>query len=179
MDIQPFKITFWDALEASEPGDEEDPSGFFEGLRGVELAYELFYHAYGRFTNTAWEIRLGEVTFSFDINDIFFIWDELPEILTACMNPSDDTFPSTFRFEEQGTELYLIASRCDDMTIYVTPEEMFGGTKCDAVPVDKKAFIGEWRRFAEFLINLFVELGYIAADDPAIAEYYGRMPSVS
>lgn len=36
------------------------------------------------------------------------------------------------------------------------------------------SFVGtEWSTLRPF------EFGYIAADDPAIAEYYGRMPSVS
>ncbi|GIK66174.1 MAG: hypothetical protein BroJett018_39680 [Chloroflexota bacterium] len=177
MDTQPFNITFPDMLEKPEE-DEFEP--LIEEYDPVEMAYEMFYRTYGlHYPNkNIWTIQLGETMLSFDINDIFFIWNELPDLLTQSMNPSSQKWGVSFCFLEQWTQLVLRVTERDEHAVFVTVIDAYKNTEQPPIPISKKDFVTEWRAFAEHLVKLFVEHGFIAEDNLAIVNYFGRMPSV-
>lgn len=188
-EILPFKVTFPERLPLHEWGDLSRVSS--EDLDDLVYAELLFEEQYNN-PRTFCTFQIGDASYIFYIWDIFFIWEDLPELLCASMAPSGHQ-RIVFDFVEQGTEMELVVTERDETTIYLSVLEwesvqyrffaehnmhLDGLVQLRRVPVDKRNFVQEWMAFAEKVMQILVTQDFIAANNPAVADYFARIPSL-
>jgi hypothetical protein len=138
-----------------------------------------------RFVDSPWSILLGDKEYYFEVNDISYVWRELPDLLHQCIEGQDSVVKFYFASQHTDTVLFVEHSSDDNSLISIVRNHSDRGFRgppitdqdFQHVSVSTRLFLSEWRTLADTMIRLLVEYQLITVDDPSIQEFLNLMPT--
>jgi len=156
-----------------------------ESLNALEIAIIKFQDI---FWGSNWSLIFGERVFTMWVEDIPYLWDDLPEQIAGIETTNNIVSIANL---SQGTEMLILIKAhttselevaiisCEDVDNfydYYNSAQMTYDNKFPKQIINRNLFIDEWRSFIDTVLNLLIVNGLIDTNDQSIKEFKQKIP---